>query len=59
VPQKQPPAKTAVCFPGAEASEASDAAGGMGGFGAACAVHATRDVVSTKVKNERAKEKDI
>jgi hypothetical protein len=35
VPQKQPPAKTAVCFPGDCASLASLVAAGMGAFAAA------------------------
>ena len=33
MPQKQPPAKTAVCLPGDEASGASCAAGGTGSLG--------------------------
>src|SRR5882724_5734517 len=38
VPQKQPPAKTAVCFPDVAARDASVVAGGIGALGAAFAV---------------------
>src|SRR5512147_2766335 len=46
VPQKQPPAKTAVCLLGFDASERSTFAGGIGVFGAGAAfvVQAERNI---------------
>jgi hypothetical protein len=53
VPQKQPPAKTAVSFPGATASDASSFAEGIGDFVAAPAEQEKVRATNPRVRKER------
>src|ERR1051325_3443239 len=59
VPQKQPPAKTAVCLPDDVASATSVVGAGIGVFGIAEAWHATKKTVNMKLKNERERLADM
>src|SRR5512146_842686 len=54
VPQKQPPANTAVCLPGADASAASTFGAGIGVFeaGAASALQAARNIAHRKTTQQ-------
>jgi hypothetical protein len=53
VPQKQPPAKTAVSFPAVAASGASTFGGGIGWLGAALAPYDRTENANAKLKNKR------